>query len=115
MVPPPDLPPCAADGCTNKVWYDFNLREAFSYCSPECRDRHLLPIRRHALEEELEVMKKELERVAAKDSPKMMQRQQSNGHSAKSHDRQLPGRGHSSPAPTASASSASTAVKGTTM
>ena len=97
--PPPDLQPCAADGCTNKVWYDFELREAFSYCSPECRDYHLLPIRRRELEGELEMMKKELERVVAKDSPKMMQRQQSNGHSAKSHDHQLPGQGHTGSSP----------------
>ena len=94
--PPPDLPLCLADGCTNKVWYEFDLQNqdlrAFSYCSPECRDRHLLPIRKHKLQEELEEMKVELQRVAAKDSPKTMQRQQSNGQSS-----QLSGRGHNSP------------------
>ena len=82
---PPNLPLCSADGCTNKVWYEFGLREdlrSFSYCSPECRDRHLLPIRRHELQEELEEMKLELQRVVAKDSPKMMQRQQSNRQSS---------------------------------
>ena len=108
--PPPDLPPCTADGCTNKVWYEFGLQEdlrAFSYCSPECRDRHLLPIKRLELEEELEVMKQELERVAARDSPKMTQRQQSNGPSPQ----QLPGQGQST-SPTASSSSTSASAKG---
>lgn len=110
--PPPDLPSCTADGCTNKVHYEFDLQEdlrAFNYCSPECRDRHLLPIRRRELEEELAEMKQELERVATKDSPKMMQRQQSNGQSSG----QLPqsDRGHSS-SPSSSTSSTSTSVKG---
>ena len=109
--PPPDLRSCTADGCTNKVWYEFDLQEdlrAFSYCSPECRDRHLLPIKRYELEEELAVMKQELERVATKDSPKMMQRQQSsNGQSSQ----RLPGQRHSS-STTSSTLSTSTSVKG---
>ena len=94
--PPPDLLLCAANGCTNKVWYEFDLREAFDYCSPECRDRHLLPIKNRELEEELVAMRLELENEARKDSPKMIQRQQSNGRSQASQQ-QLPPQGHSSP------------------
>ena len=109
--PPPDLPLCAADGCTNKVWYEFDLREAFSYCSPECRDRHLLPIKNHKLKEELVAMKLELESEARKDSPKMTQRQQSNGRSQASRQ-QLPSQGHSSPPKSSPISSPSTSAKG---
>jgi hypothetical protein len=78
------------------VWYEFDLREAFDYCSPECRDRHLLPIENRELKKELAVMRQDLESEARKDSPKMMQRQQSNGRSAQSQQ-QLPGQGYSSP------------------
>ena len=102
--PPPDLPLCTADGCTNQVWYEFELREAFDYCSPECRDRHLLPIKNLELKEELVVMKQTLESEARKDSPKMMQRQQSNGR-PKASQQQLSSQGHSSPPKSSTASS----------
>ena len=38
----PYLKNCAADGCFNKVHYDPELGP-FDYCSPPCRDRHILP------------------------------------------------------------------------
>ena len=63
---------CLADGCTNSVWYEpglpESLRSSFAYCSPGCRDRHLLPIRRQQLSNELEELKQELQRAAASDS-----------------------------------------------
>ena len=40
-LPPSNLPRCSAVGCHQKVYYDYELGP-FDYCSPECRDRHLL-------------------------------------------------------------------------
>ena len=45
---------CSADGCTRKVHYDQELGP-FDYCSPECRDRHLLPKEKDRLKEDIEV------------------------------------------------------------
>ena len=65
---PMELPRCAADGCQNQVWYDPGLGQAlFSYCSPECRDRHLLPIQKQKLKEELEELKMELQQEVVKE------------------------------------------------
>lgn len=82
----PQLPRCQANGCPNLVHYELNLAEdlrAFTYCSPECRDSHLLPIERANLRVELEDMKKKLQEAAASEiSPKPIQRQSSYEHSS---------------------------------
>ena len=59
VAPPltPDLPRCPALDCHNKVHYDSELGP-FDYCSPECRDRHLLPIERRKLEEDIKNLSK---------------------------------------------------------
>jgi hypothetical protein len=47
------LKDCAAGGCSKKVHYDHELGP-FDYCSPECRDRHLLPSEREKLKKDVE-------------------------------------------------------------
>ena len=47
------LKDCAADSCSKKVHYDYELGP-FDYCSPECRDRHLLPLEREKLKKDIE-------------------------------------------------------------
>ena len=49
----PILKQCGADGCANKVHYDAELGP-FDYCSPGCRDRHLLPLERAQLKRDIE-------------------------------------------------------------
>ena len=66
----PQVPVCLADGCINVVWYEPGLQkdlQVFDYCSPECRDRHLLPISRLMLAEDLIAMKQELHRVTTSE------------------------------------------------
>ena len=83
--PHPQLPECRANGCFNRVHCDPSLPEGlrqFSYCSPECRDRHLLPMEKVNLTVDLGDMKKKLQEVAAaeKRSPSsstVLQRQSS--------------------------------------
>ena len=88
--PQPQLPQCQANGCFNPVHCDPSLPEglhAFAYCSPECRDRHLLPIERVNLTVGLDDMKKKLQEVAAADkrspSSSVLQRQSSYEHSSR--------------------------------
>ena len=89
--PHPQLPQCQANGCFNLVHYDPSLPEGlrqFSYCSPECRDRHLLPIEKVNLTVALSDMKKKLQEVAAaeKRSPSSsttLQRQSSSEYSSR--------------------------------
>ena len=78
------LPPCQAEGCTKLVHFEAGLQGdmcGFAYCSPECRDYHLLPIYQTELKRELVEMKEELHKVAVADvtrsSPNLM-RQSSN-------------------------------------
>jgi hypothetical protein len=52
----PILNNCSAIGCTRKVHYDPELGP-FDYCSPECRDRDLLPRERERLRKEIEANK----------------------------------------------------------
>jgi hypothetical protein len=47
------LKDCAAGGCSKKVHYDHELGP-FDYCSPECRDRHLLPSEHGKLKKDIE-------------------------------------------------------------
>ena len=87
----PQLPMCGADGCTNPVWYESGLRadvHAFTYCSPECRDRHLLPTRRSQLKLELEQLKQELQRVAASEINRQRPAQQQGSQEQPSHQGQ---------------------------
>lgn len=61
------LPQCQALGCTNPVHCDYSLPkhlQTFNYCSPQCRDNHLLPTERTALETVLEPYKMELQSVS---------------------------------------------------
>jgi hypothetical protein len=48
----PFLKKCAADWCSNKAHYDSELGP-FDYCTPQCRDRHLLPQEQKRLREEI--------------------------------------------------------------
>ena len=77
----PQLPQCQANGCFNPVHCDPSLPEglrAFTYCSPQCRDRYLLPIERVNLTVDLDSLKKKLQEVAAaeKRSPSSIQQRQ---------------------------------------
>ena len=46
------LPECAASGCKNFVYHDPLLGK-FDYCSPKCRDEHLLPSYNKKLKEDI--------------------------------------------------------------
>ena len=63
----PKLPRCEALGCTRPVHCDFNLPEhlrTFKYCSPECRDKELLPREQSKLQVELRELKEALQAAA---------------------------------------------------
>ena len=88
--PHPQLPECHANGCYNRVHCDPSLPEGlrqFSYCSPECRDRHLLPLEKVNLPVALSDMKKKLQEVAAAEkrstSLSGLQRQSSSEYSSR--------------------------------
>lgn len=55
----PLLKDCAALDCKNKVHYDPELGP-FDYCSPGCRDIHLLPRERKKLMEDIEANSKNM-------------------------------------------------------
>ena len=52
----PSVNNCSAIGCTRKVHYDRELGP-FDYCSPECRNRDLLPRERERLTKEIEAIR----------------------------------------------------------
>ena len=95
--PPVHLPQCQADGCSKPVWYERGLQGqlcAFTYCSPECRDRHLLPISRDQLKQDLDDLKEELYKAAKEDALSLKSAAQesstkrsssSGGHGAETH------------------------------
>ena len=56
----PILKKCAANFCFKDVHYDSELGP-FDYCSPECRDRHLLPLEQERLRSDI---KKNSEKMA---------------------------------------------------
>lgn len=52
----PVRPTCRADGCTRLVHFEMGIHPnfgCFDYCSPECRDRHMLPILHAQLEKDI--------------------------------------------------------------
>ena len=64
----PHLPLCRAPGCFNRVHCDYSLPvdlPDFNYCSPQCRDSHLLPTEREKLRGDLENLKGILQAVSA--------------------------------------------------
>ena len=64
---PLKLSNCEAAGCAKPVHYDYNLPKhlpAFKYCSPECRDRDLLPMERRKLKKDLDELKETLQTAA---------------------------------------------------
>ena len=74
------LPQCQANGCYKPVHYDPGLPEGlrtFAYCSPQCRDRHLLPIEKVNLTVALGDMKKKLQEVAAAEKKRPLSTKQS--------------------------------------
>ena len=84
------LPPCQANDCFNVVHYDPSLPEGlrvFAYCSPQCRDRHLLPIEKVNLTVDLGNMKKKLQEVAVAEkrspSSSVLRRQLSSEYSSR--------------------------------
>ena len=64
----PSLKVCPADGCTNKVHYDYELGP-FDYCSPACRDRHLLPRERERLKKDIEEYSRKIADLPPLDNP----------------------------------------------
>ena len=52
MASPYQCQMCAADGCNNPAHYD-NAVGYFDYCTPECRNRDLLPKEKKRLEDDL--------------------------------------------------------------
>ena len=53
--PPSTRPKCGADWCTNPVHWEPGVGN-FDYCSPECRNKHLLPIQKAQLHSDLKEM-----------------------------------------------------------
>ena len=49
----PSLPKCKRSGCSNQVHIDPSYGP-FDYCSPQCRDAHLLPSDRDKLQKEID-------------------------------------------------------------
>ena len=64
----PILKDCTADGCSRKVHYDQELGP-FDYCSPECRDRHLLPQEQDKLKDDIEGNRKNMVTYLPQSSP----------------------------------------------
>ncbi len=52
FVQPPATSPCSAPDCSNSCYYDPSVGE-FDYCSPPCRDKHLLPKEKKDLQDDL--------------------------------------------------------------
>ena len=50
QAPPSKI--CVAEGCNNRAYYDSNFG-FFDYCSPRCRDVHLLPEYNKKLERDI--------------------------------------------------------------
>ena len=76
------LPQCRANGCNKPVHYDPGLPvglRTFAYCSPQCRDRDLLPLEKANLTAALNDMKRKLQEVATAEkrspSSSVLQRQ----------------------------------------
>ncbi|XP_064399750.1 uncharacterized protein LOC135346156 isoform X1 [Halichondria panicea] len=49
---PPETGPCSANNCNKPCYYDPSVGE-FDYCSPSCRDKHLLPKEKKSLQDDL--------------------------------------------------------------
>lgn len=62
--PPANLQQCRATGCAKPVHWEPDVLGDFNYCSPECRNKHLLPIEKDQLKADLEELAEQL-RVAA--------------------------------------------------
>ena len=79
-----DLPVCSADGCENRVHFEYFLppsMQIFEYCSPVCRDKCLLEIHQQQLEYDVETLKKNLQCSVLSDksrSSELSHNQQSN-------------------------------------
>lgn len=56
---PASLSECKADGCASRVHYDPEVG-AFDYCSPSCRDNHLLPTEVERLKADIEELVEQL-------------------------------------------------------
>ncbi len=52
FVQPPETGPCSAKNCNKPCYYDPSVGE-FDYCSPSCRDKHLLPKEKKSLQDDL--------------------------------------------------------------
>ena len=65
--PPANLPKCKAIECANSVHWEPDVEGDFLYCSPKCRDEHLLPIEKDKLKKELEDLAEKLRAAAVAD------------------------------------------------
>lgn len=64
----PSLKACPAEGCHNKVHYDPELGP-FDYCSPACRDRHLLPQERERLKKDIKEYSRKIADLPPLENP----------------------------------------------
>ena len=65
--PPSTRPQCGANGCTNLVHWEPDVG-SFDYCTPECRNKHLLPIYKDQLLSDLEELTDQLHTDAVADA-----------------------------------------------
>lgn len=65
--PPAHRPLCGATGCTNPVHWEPDVGN-FDYCSPECRNKHLLPIYKDQLLSDLKELTDQLQTDAVADA-----------------------------------------------
>ena len=65
--PPAHRPVCGANGCTSLVHWEPDVG-SFDYCSPECRNKHLLPVQKALLSSELKELTDQLHAAAVADA-----------------------------------------------
>ena len=70
--PPAHRPQCGADGCSNPVHWEPDVG-SFDYCSPECRNKHLLPIQKDQLLSDLKELTELLHTAAVADATELKQ------------------------------------------
>ncbi len=59
FIQPPATDPCSAPDCSKPCYYDPSVGE-FKYCSPACRDKHLLPKEKKSLQDDLKAFEYEV-------------------------------------------------------
>ncbi len=62
IIQPPVIRSCGAPDCTDLCYYDPSVGE-FDYCSPSCRDKHLLPKEKKALQDDLKAFECQVKQI----------------------------------------------------